>query len=207
MQLLFSGHALAVKKIQVHALSTNIAILKIDGKRRVIRAGAVSPEGVKLIRSSSREAVVLLNGEELTLLPQMVTTPTGVSPGAGTDGKTVLWVQQDGFFYVDGRVNGQQTRFLIDTGANTVAFNSRTARQLGIDTSDGVIGQAATAGGMTEFVAVTIDSITIGSIVVHNVAAAVIPGEHPRTPLLGASFLNRVKMKRDGPRMELSKNY
>ncbi len=49
---------LAVEKISVKGLFNNKAIVVIDGKQRLLRAGETSPEGVKLISANSKEAVL-----------------------------------------------------------------------------------------------------------------------------------------------------
>jgi aspartyl protease family protein len=53
---------------------------------------------------------------------------------------------------------------------------------------------------------VTLDSVQIGAIRVHNVTAAVLPGNHPMEILLGMTFLDRVVMREEkGVLMLISK--
>ena len=43
--------------------------------------------------------------------------------------------QPNGHFYVDGTVNGQSVRFLIDTGATSVALTADDASRIGLQFS------------------------------------------------------------------------
>ena len=60
-----------------------------------------------------------------------------------------------GFFHAEGEINGQSVTFLVDTGANSVAMNFSTARQLGIDFESGRPSIASTANGLTGMYVVT----------------------------------------------------
>jgi len=207
--LLTTQTAFAVSEIIVHVLSNNFAILIIDGERRVIRKGKISPEGVKLVSASSASAVVEVDGLQQILKPDVITGKVGTDspPIPSSIGSNVLWASNDGFFYANVGVNGIPTRFLVDTGANTIAINKKTAQRLKLDLSRGVPGKATTASGVTPFVAVTLDELTLGNITIRNLRVAVMPGEYPQVPLLGGSFLNQVDMQRTGNRMELTPRY
>ncbi len=195
----------AVDTLQVMALTRDRVILSVDGQRRVLRVGEETPEGVRLIEATSGYALVSVDGREQRLEPGPVTRPVGVDPAASGDGRgsVVLWADSRGFFHADGRINGRPVQFLVDTGATTIAISSRTARDIGLDLSDGVRGIASTAGGYVGIIGVTLNEVTVGSITLYNVDAGVVEGEHPPVPLLGASFLNHVEMERAGQRMEL----
>lgn len=56
----------AVEKVGVYGLFKDKAILVIDGKQRLLRAGETSPEGVKLVRADSKEAVIEIDGVQST---------------------------------------------------------------------------------------------------------------------------------------------
>src|SRR3990172_5730293 len=59
--------ASAVERITLLALSRDQAILQIDGVRRVLRKGQLSPEGVKLVEADTEKAMIEIDGrlEEL----------------------------------------------------------------------------------------------------------------------------------------------
>ena len=71
----------------------------------------------------------------------------------------------DGHFHLTARVNGQPVRFVIDTGATTIALAEDDARRAGIDPDSlAFVGQARTANGMVQTATVMLDSLTIGEI-------------------------------------------
>lgn len=195
----------AVEDITLLALTRDKAILRIDGARRVLAVGETSPEGVRLVSANTEEATIEVNGKRETLKYGVVIAPTAIGSGAGSTNVT-LWADTDGFFYAAGKINGYPVKFLVDTGANTIALNSRAAKSIGLSYKKGRQGVAATAGGMVKMYGVTLNSVTVGEITLYNVPAGVVEGPHPDVPLLGMAFLGRLEMKRDGQKMELIKN-
>jgi aspartyl protease family protein len=207
--MLFSAPASAIKSVSVYALFNNGAILIIDGKKRMMKEGDISEEGLTLVSSTTNSAVIRIDGKEetigLTINP--ATEPMSVgSEDSVTIAETVtLDMGRGGFFHADGEINGKSVRFLVDTGANTVAMNFTTARSLDIDYEDGIKSIAATANGNVRMYLVTLDKVSVGSIEVDNVQAAIIQDPGPSEILLGMSFLSHLEMKRVGSTMELIK--
>ena len=191
--------------ITLFALFKDKAILHVDGARRVLAIGAESPEGVKLVSTDTQaeEAVVELKGKRETLRLGMVVS---AFQSAARESVT-LFADTSGFFHAEGSINGAAVTFLVDTGANTIAINSATARRAGIDYTKGRAGTARTASGYTRMYGIKLDTVKVGEIVLRNVEAGVIDGPQPETPLLGMSFLNALEMKRDGNKMELTRRY
>jgi aspartyl protease family protein len=126
--------------------------------------------------------------------------PAG-APSAGANPGTVspteplrelrLDRRRDGHFYVDGLVNGEQTNFLIDTGASHVALTIEDATRIGIKVSHAdfqYVGQGA--GGAVRGQPVMLDRVSIGGRVMTNVHAAVIEGLG--VSLLGQSVLTQL---------------
>lgn len=100
----------------------------------------------------------------------------------------------NGHYVVDARINGRVVPAMVDTGATTVAITSDTARKLGIVPARSAFTQpVATANGVVDAAPVTLRDVRIGSIVVREVEALVIPGEGLGTNLLGMSFLGRLQ--------------
>jgi aspartyl protease family protein len=94
---------------------------------------------------------------------------------------------------------------MVDTGATVVAMNSTVANRIGIDyRKHGQPGMASTPAGYVKTYNITLGTVQVGSITLHNVAGSVIEGNHPREALLGMSFLGHLDMKRDGEKMELN---
>jgi aspartyl protease family protein len=103
----------------------------------------------------------------------------------------VLDRRRDGHFYVDGLVNGAETRFLIDTGATHVALTVEDARSIGIKVTPEdfeYVGEGA--GGALRGQPVMLDRVSIGGRVVTNAHASVIEGLG--VSLLGQSVLTQL---------------
>lgn len=197
----------AVEKLTVLALFEGKVLLHVDGQRRLISEGETSPEGITLVKADSDRAVVAIDGREEVLEMGMVTGFPGasedVSPAWDGPEQLTLWAEDDGFFYASGSINGSSVRFLVDTGANTIALSRDLAERLGIDYRSGQQGVATTASGVTPMFLVTLDRVSIGDITLRNVDAGVLLGNHPDIPLLGMSFLGKLDMNRTGDRLEL----
>jgi aspartyl protease family protein len=198
----------ADKQVDLLALFKDKAIVHIDGVRRLLAVGEASPEGVTLITTHSDHAVVEFDDRRETLTLGMATVfPETGNSAVGEIESVSLWADPRGFFYADGTINGYPVRFLVDTGATTIAVSSDLARRIGIELSDGQPWIASTAGGMARMVRVKLDSVSVGDITLRDVNAGVVLGSYPTTPLLGMSFLGEVDMVRRGERMELKKRY
>lgn len=99
---------------------------------------------------------------------------------------------RNGHFYANAIVNQTTLKFLVDTGASSVALSKDSARKLGIDTQAlDYRWNISTAGGDTKAAYVVLDRIKIQNIEVENVDAMVL--ETPLdTPLLGMTFLSQL---------------
>ena len=187
--------------IQVYALFTDMAIIKIDGQQRKLRAGQTSPEGVKLISSDSEKAILEINGKK-----ESYELGTHVSIGF-TERKLAearIW-QNRGMYMTPGLINGQPVDFMVDTGATWIAMDRATAQNLGINYFyEGRKGWVSTANGTAPIYKVTLDKVKVGGIELRNVEAAILQNNNSgRHILLGNSFLNRVDMQREGRMMLL----
>ena len=206
LAMLWPAAVPAVDQMTLHAVTKSKAIVLIDGARRVLVQGETSPEGVRLIATDTQreQAVVEIGGRREALQLGVVISAFG----AGGAGAVTLYAEPNGYFYATGSINGSPVRFLVDTGATTIAINSKEAERLGIDYKrHGKAGVAGTAGGLVQMYAVKLTSVEIGAIRLHNVDAGVIEGHFPREALLGMSFLGRLDMRRDGEKMELTQRY
>lgn len=202
--LLAPTRAHAVESITVVGLFADRAVVVIDGKRRILSAGNPSPEGVTLISADSESALLSFNGHQRTFkLGRKITTiyrPPVERPAVR------VFPTGNGMYQIGGNINGFSVRFLIDTGATSVAMNRNEARRLGIDyLVEGEPGRAHTASGVVTTYRVSLESVRIGAIVLRDVVASVIDGNFPRDVLLGNTFLNRVEMRREGDILELRK--
>lgn len=104
-------------------------------------------------------------------------------------GRIEIPVGRDGHFHLTARVNGEEVRFMVDTGASSITLGPADARRVGLDPAGlAYVGTAVTANGRVETAPVTIDEIAIGDIVDRNVRAWVI-GADLEGSLLGMSYL------------------
>jgi aspartyl protease family protein len=207
MAILVSVPASAIESISVYALFNGQAILVIDGKKQMLRAGESSPEGLKLISSSTELAVVEIGGrrEELGLHINPAKGPMTAGVADININPSVTLVSDDrGFFHAEGEINNRPVTFLIDTGANTVAMSQSMANSLDLDYQSGSRELVSTANGIAPMYAITLEKVTLGPIEVENVDCAVISDPGPAGILLGMSFLQAVDMVRQGNTMELT---
>jgi aspartyl protease family protein len=200
--VLLSAPALAMN-IKVIALFTDKAMLKIDGEQKIISKGETF-KGVKLISASGRGAVVSIDGKQRKL--DMNQSIQGNFKSAERK-KSRIYPDSLGMYFVEGRINGHATPFLVDTGATYVTMSSRHARKVGVDYRKGSRSYSQTATETVPVWQVHLRSITVGGIKMNNIEASVIEGSQPDTVLLGNSFLSRTQIQRKGTVMELHKKY
>src|SRR5690606_38064026 len=111
----------------------------------------------------------------------------------GAAGVTSVRRAIDGHFWAEARVNGAPVRFLVDTGASTVALSEADARRAGLNPrSLRYTAQVMTAGGATRGAPVRLNHVAVGSVRLENVQAIVIEGDSLQISLLGMSFLGRL---------------
>jgi aspartyl protease family protein len=103
-----------------------------------------------------------------------------------------LRARADGHVVVNGMVNGAPVRFLVDTGATTVALTPADAIRAGVAGSLNYSITVATANGLSKAAPVMLRDIRIGALQIDDISAQVMeaPGG---ISLLGQSFLSRLK--------------
>ncbi len=199
--LLLATSSPAIDKIEVQGLFSGKAVLLIDDKRHIVAEGEASPEGVKVISADSKSAVLEVDGEQKRyLLGNSITTnyaaPASIKEQIISDGA--------GMFFTYGSINGHSVKFLVDTGATTIAMSAIDAKRLGIPyRMIGKPSRASTASGIAETYEIQLKTVKVGRLVQRNVDAVVINGNHPREVLLGMTFLDRLKVAKEGNKMTL----
>lgn len=131
----------------------------------------------------------------------------GTDPPHAEAGTITLPRTYDGHFFVSGDVAGKPLRFIVDTGASTVALSQADARAIGVDVDHlSFNGQAQTASGPTPVAPVTLPRLRIGDIQLMDVRALVLRDAPPGIALLGQSFLGRIdKVSIEGDQLTLTK--
>lgn len=202
--LLMSVHAAAETQVNIVGLFTNMAVVTINGgPPKTLKAGQ-SSDGVKLLAADSSTATLQIAGETRKLGMGQAVSVAGSSASSPS---VTLYADAQGHFLSECRINGATLKFLLDTGATTVALNSGDAKYAKIDYKRGEPIQVSTANGVVTAYRVTIASLQIGGITLHQVPASVLEGGSPSLVLLGMSALNRLDMKRHDIMMTLTKKY
>ena len=202
--LLFSITAQAID-INVLGLFRDKAIVKIDGKQRVLKIGKSSPEGVSLISSNSNEAVLEFSGTRKTYA---IGSHIGTSFKRDEQPSVFIYRNQRGMFTTVGSINGQPVNFLVDTGATSVAMNRKEADRLGIDYR--LYGKPigiSTASGFERGWLVQLKRVRVGDVELLNVQGSVVDAESSPGVLLGMSFLGQLEMNNTNEIMKLKKKY
>jgi aspartyl protease family protein len=112
-------------------------------------------------------------------------------------GEVVLVRNRYGHYVADGQINGTPVTFMLDTGATDVALPAELANRLGLRRGAAVM--MMTANGQALAYQTRLDSVRLGPIVLHDVAASFGDGIGDDTVLMGMSFLKRLEFsQRDG---------
>ncbi len=196
--------ASAVDEVTVTGLFKDRAILDLDGKTRMLSAGMTSPEGVKLVSATSREAVLEINGVTRTYaLGEHI---SGEYTPAAEGASITIAPDAHGMYQVAGSINGFQVSFLVDTGATFISLNRQTAQRIGLNyRMDGTPSLSTTASGVVPVWLVRLDRVRIGDIELRDVPASIHDTDFPEVTLLGNSFLQRLHLDRQGALLKLTK--
>lgn len=194
------------QSVALQGMLGNKALLIVDGAPPKTVAPGQTFMGVKVISTAGDQAVIEVAGRRETLRVGEAPASVGGGGAPGSGGRIVLTAGTGGHFLTDGRINGQQVRFMVDTGATAVAIPEPEARRMGLAYKDGRMSMASTANGIVSTWQLKLSSVRIGDVEVHDVDASVIPGSMPYI-LLGNSFLNRFQMKRENEQMVLERRY
>lgn len=100
---------------------------------------------------------------------------------------------EDGHFHIEAQVNGVPVNFMVDTGASNVVLSPRDAQRAGFDVKNLSYTRAYhTANGIGRGADITIGTLVVGSITLHDLPASVNEAEMDGS-LLGMSFLKQLK--------------
>lgn len=178
------------------------ALLVVDGQTVMLAVGE-SRRGVTLRALDAGQAQVEWAGQLHTLRVGGAPARVADGPaGAGGGRSIVLSVGPGGHFMASGAINGRNVRFMVDTGATTVALGAAEADRIGLDYRNAQRARMQTAGGAVTGHVLTLSAVTVGEVTLANVQAVVMPAPMPFV-LLGNSFLSRFQMRRDNDVMRL----
>ena len=189
------------------------ALLVVNGTAPKTVAAGETHEGVKVISTTSDQAVIEQDGKRSTL--RVGEAPVNIGAGKSGSGggrgsdkgnRIVLTAGSGGHFMTAGQVNGRAVQFMVDTGATSIAMGAQDAERAGINYKAGQPVLMSTANGTAQGYRVKLDSVRVGDVEVLNVDAVVTPQPMPFM-LLGNSFLGRFQMLRDNDQMTLTRKY
>ncbi len=194
----------AETSVKVVALFSGKAFMQINGEQKLMKKGDTFAD-VTLISATGRGAVVQLkDGKQLSL---------GINQSIqhgfkkASNNKLTVYADRAGMFKLNGKINGSSTSFLLDTGATYIALSQAQADNLGIRYENSPKSLVQTASEVVPVWNIKLDSVKVGGISVPNVEAVVLQGTSPQTALLGMSFLQHIKLQRDGAAMVLEQKY
>ena len=110
----------------------------------------------------------------------------------GEDRTVTLARGLDGHYRAEALINGHKVNVLVDTGATGVAVSERVANRLGLPRRGAV--RTATANGDSVAYMTRLESVKLGGVEAHDVAALIAPGLAGDV-LLGMSFLSRMDVR------------
>ena len=202
--LLLAGAGLASDTaVKVIALFADKALLQVGDEQKIVRKGETFA-GVLLKSSSGRGAIVIVDGKEMKLGLNQSIAGNFKKPDRSN---LKVYADSSGMYFVNGRINGQSTRFLVDTGATFVTMSGNKASSLNIDYRSGAPGTAQTAASIVQVWQIRLDSVSIGGIKLSNIDATVIAGSQPPEVLLGNSFLQHTQLQQAGSVLEIRQRF
>lgn len=117
----------------------------------------------------------------------------------------LFWMERDalGHFVGTGLINGDTVKLLADTGAAQMTIPGKIADQLGLRRDTPV--PVMTAAGKVIHYSATLETLTLGSIVLRNVPVAIAPDMSDDAVMLGLDTLTALNMKVDSRGLQLSR--
>jgi aspartyl protease family protein len=184
------------------SMGERAALLVIDGQPRTVSVGA-KVQGVKLLSVSAGLAEVEVEGKRVSL---SIGTPVSLGGGGAPAGgsEITLPAGSGGHFFAAGAINGRPVRFVVDTGATSVAIGQADAERIGLDWKTAPVAVGQTANGAVAMRVVSLNSVRIGDVEISNVQAVVVPGSMPFV-LLGNSFLGRFQLRQENDVLRLQR--
>lgn len=106
-----------------------------------------------------------------------------------------------GHYVANGRINGFDVVFLLDTGASDVSVPQRVASRLGLERGRRIPYQ--TANGIAYGYETRLDRVALGGIELRNVRGHINPNMNSGKILLGMSFLSNLEFTQRGQMLTL----
>ncbi|MCW8962753.1 MAG: retroviral-like aspartic protease family protein [Gammaproteobacteria bacterium] len=188
---IFAGNT---PRITVTALFRDKAMVELNGESILLKAGGELKNGIRLIKSNSKHAIIEVNGKQ-----RKYGLGSQASTKLSEPGRRIVRIPSTGgMFLTSGMINGRSVDFLVDTGASYVTMARPTADRLQIQyLENGKPATVSTAAQLRRAWQVKLNSVTVGGITLNQVNGTVIDTQHDQEVLLGMSFLNRLKFSQE----------
>lgn len=193
-------------QVALSGVSGSKALLVIDGAAPRFVAIGQTVLGVKLLAVDGDTATVDIQGQRQSLQVGAAPVSVGKARADGGAQRIVMTADPSGHFMPDGQINGQTVRFMVDTGATTVALGAAEARRINLKYEHGQRVRMSTANGVSTGYLIRLASVRVGDVVAYDVEAVVSPQPMPFV-LLGNSFLNRFQMQKHNDQLTLEKRF
>ncbi len=190
-----SSNVYAVDKICYRGFRSDKALLNINGRLVELTPGQSSNNGVKLLTANKETITVKVDGKRYLY-------KINISKGTILADELRLLPALNGNYLANGRINGKNVAFVVDTGASFIAMNKNLARALKINPGNKKI-EIQTASGTEINYLVMLDTVSVGDINMYNIPAVISNHDYPKEPLLGMSFLQHVNMSQENGQMVL----
>ena len=119
--------------------------------------------------------------------------------------EVVLKQNKQGHYVTVGSINESPVIFLLDTGATQVSIPAHIAKKLELQSFGSY--PVETANGRVIVHKTEIDQLSIGNIILYNVAAHINPAMQSKEILLGMSALKEVEFSQIGKQLTLRESH
>lgn len=115
--------------------------------------------------------------------------------------QVVLKQNQVSQYVTNGRINGEEVEFLVDTGSVDVAMPLRVAQRLKLPLAPGSLSK--TGNGNVQSWSASLDSVEVGGLAANQVKATVLPNMQGEQVLLGMAYLKHMEVTLAGGELTL----
>jgi aspartyl protease family protein len=106
-----------------------------------------------------------------------------------------------GHYIANGKINGQNVVFLLDTGATSISIPQKTADKLNL--KPGLAYSVQTANGVISVYATELEKLELGDILLQDMHANINPHMEGKEILLGMTVLKTLEMIQKGDTLTL----
>ena len=118
-------------------------------------------------------------------------------------GVVTIKPDDSGHYFIDGHINGQAIKFLVDTGASLVAIPQPLAHRLGLSGRYPVT--LNTANGEVTGSLTRLNHLSFADFSLQDVKAVIIPNSPDETVLLGMNVLTKFNLSQENKQLIIKK--